>query len=80
MIEHLECGALQCLRVARNATYTSQHTIADFLQVMSSVVDDIIQKMRSSLTIGLMADESTSISITKELVLYGRAVVAGNIF
>ena len=80
LIEHLECGALQCLRVARNATYTSQRTIIDFLQVMSSVIeDDIIQKMRSSLTIGLMADESTSISVTKELVLYGRAVVAGKI-
>ena len=47
---------------------------------MSSVIeDDIIQKMRSSLTIGLMADKSTSISVTKELVLYGHAVVAGKI-
>ena len=35
--------------------------------------------MKSSMTIGLMADESTSVSITKELVLYGRVVVDGKI-
>ena len=80
MVEHLGSGSLHCLRVARNATYTSQWTIADFLQVISSVIeDDIIQKMRSSMTIGLMADESTFVSITKELVLYGRVVVDGKI-
>ena len=45
----------------------------------SAIEDDIIQKMRSSLTIGLMADKLTSISVTKELVLYGHAVVAGKI-
>ena len=69
LVEHLGSGSL---RVVRNATYISQRTIADFLQVISSVIeDDIIQKMRSSMTIGLMADESTSVSITTELVYMG---------
>ena len=36
--------------------------------------EDVINKMRLSSTISLMADESTTVSVTKELIVYGRCV------
>ena len=79
-IEHLGIQELQCLRAARNATYTSQRIVADFLNVISSVVEDnIISKMKKSNSIALMTDESTTISVTKKLVIYGRSVVEGKL-
>ena len=79
LLENLGVKELQCLRAARNATYTSQRVIADFLNVLSSTIEeDILNKMRLSATISLMADESTTVSGTKELIVYGRCVKDGN--
>ena len=35
--------------------------------------------MRLSATISLMVDESTTVSVTKELIVYGRCVRDGNL-
>lgn len=72
LLENFGVKELQCLRTARNATYTSQRVISDFLNVLSSTIEeDVINKMRLSSTISLMADESTTVSVTKELIIYG---------
>ena len=54
--------------------------VADSLNVISSVIEDnIISNMKKSNSIALMTDESTTISVTKELIIYGRSVVDGKL-
>ena len=40
LLENLGVKELQCLRAARNVTYTSQRIIADFLNVLSSTIEE----------------------------------------
>ena len=40
LLENLGVKELQCLRAARNVTYTSQRIIADFLNVLSSTLEE----------------------------------------
>ena len=69
----LGCTYLKELSVGGNAKYTSHRVISERLDVMSQVIEDtVLDEVHASPATGLMADESTDVSITKELLLYAR--------
>ena len=49
--------------------------IDEWLSIMADVNEhDVLEKIKENALIGLMADESTDVSVTKELILYSRVV------
>ena len=77
LAEELGC---ESLRVGRNATYTSRQVIDGYLGIMNGMVEhDVFNIFKDSSFFSLMVDETTDISILKQLVLYGRAVVNGKL-
>ena len=77
LMENLGCTYFKALNVGRNAQYTSPQIVNEFLEVMDGLVlEDVLGDMRSS-AFSIMGDESTDVSVFKQLVLYSRAAVAG---
>ena len=75
LVENLGCEYLKALNVGRNAKYTSPQILAEFLEVINSLVEEeVLQSVKAS---SFMVDESTDVSILKQLVLYGRCAVNG---
>lgn len=69
----LGCNYLKELHVADNATYRSRQIVGEFLQTLSlQIEDDMLQGLASSSYFSLMTDESTDISVLKQLVLVAR--------
>ena len=80
LAENLGCEYFKALNVGRNATYTSPQIVAEFLEVIDGLVlEDVLGDMRGSGAFSTMVDESTDVSMLKQLVLYGRAVVGGKL-
>ena len=58
-----------------NAKYNSHRLIDEWLAIMSNVIEeDLLKQIQLSPAIGLLCDESTDISVTKELILYARII------
>ena len=75
LAENLGCEYFKALNVGCNATYTSPQIVAEFLEVIDGLVlEDILGGMRGSSAFSIMVDESTDVSMLKQLVLCGRAV------
>ena len=56
-----------------NFHYTSEQTIRELLQCLSSVIEEqILEDIRSSNSFALMTDESTDIAILKQQILVAR--------
>ena len=80
LAEELGCEYFKSLRVGHNATYTSRQVIHEFLGIMNDMIQEsVLQSFRDSTYFSLMVDESTDISVLKQLVLYGRTVVKGKL-
>ena len=59
--------------VTGNAHYTSEQSISELLQCISTTIDEkIVSDLKSSMFFALMTDESTDIYILKQLVLVCR--------
>ena len=72
----LGCDYLKELNVADNATYRSRQIVGEFLQTISLEIEkDTLQKFGSSTYFLLMTDESTDISVLKQLVLVARYIL-----
>ena len=69
----LGCDYLKELNAGENATYRSRQTGGEFLQTIS--LEDTLQNQGSSTYFSLMTDESTDISVLKQLVLVARYVL-----
>ena len=68
------------LRLGRNAHYRSEQIISEFVQCISKCIQEMITSdMQQSDSISLVVDESTDISVLKQLVMYGRCVVDGEL-
>ena len=66
----LGCNYLKELHIARIATYRSRQIVGEFLQSISrQVEEDTLQQLASSTYFSIMTDESTDISVLKQLVL-----------
>ena len=78
LAENLGCDYFKALNLGQNAKYTSPQIVTEFLDVINGVVEEeVLSDMKGSSSYSVMADESTDVSVLKQLVLYGRAVVGG---
>ena len=69
----LGCTYFDNLCVGRNATYTSERIIQEFiLQMASQIEKDVLEQLISSPYISLMCDETNDISVLKQIVIYGK--------
>ena len=63
-----------------NAKYTSQQSMFEFISVLSqSIEQKVYAELNHSNYVSLLCDETTDVSITKQLVIYVRYVLEGNL-
>ena len=75
LVENLGCQYFEALRVGQNATYTSPQIAGEFLTILDGMIKEkVLNEIRQSDTYSIMIDESTDISILKQLVCYVRCV------
>ena len=73
LLLNLNCLFVESLRLGANATYTSEMIIQEFTSVMASQVEkETLCRFQNSPYVAFMCDESTDISVLKQLVRYGR--------
>ena len=66
---------MSALNVAGNAQYTSEHIVQELVGILAQQIEHAqLQVLSNSRFYGLMIDESTDISVLKQLVLHGRYV------
>ena len=69
----LGCTYFTDLRQGANATYTSERIIQEFLSTLASQIEsNQISQFQFSSYVALMCDETTDISVLKQMVIYGR--------
>ena len=78
LAESLGCEYFKALKVGKNAKYTSPQIVAEFLGIMAGIMEENVVE-NFLIFYSLMVDESTDVSILKQLVLYGRCVVSGEL-
>ena len=67
------CEYLHELSLGGNAQYNSEQTVAELLHCLSQAIEEkILFDLQSSEFFSLMTDESTDISVLKQLVLVGK--------
>lgn len=72
----LGCNYLNELHVGEDANYRSRQIVGEFLQILSAQIEDnVLQDLASSRYFAIMTDESTDISVLKQLVLVVRYVL-----
>lgn len=75
LAKSLGCTYLSALNVGGNAHYTSERIVQELVEILAWQIEDAqLEVVARSLFYGLMIDEGTDISVTKQLVLYGRYV------
>ena len=79
LAQSLGCEYFKALNVSRNATYTSHQILTEFIEIMSDFVEESVLCDMKSGFYSLMVDESTDVSVLKQLVLYGRVVIEGKV-
>lgn len=73
LIISLGCDYLRDLSLGRNAQYSREQIISELLRSLSLVIEEhILSEMQSSDFFALITDESTDITVMKQLVLVGR--------
>ena len=73
LVQDLGCSCFDNLRVGGNATYTSERDIQEFILHMGSQVEGgVVQQLLSSPFVSLLCDETTDISVLKQMVVYGK--------
>ena len=69
----LGCTYFTDLRQGANATYTSERIVQEFLTTLASQIEsDHVSQFKASSYVTLMCDETTDISVLKQMVIYGR--------
>ncbi len=77
---NMGCSFMKQLRRGGNASYRSKQVVAEFLFCLSDCIKQkVLLTMRNSPTISILIDESTDVSILKQLVMYGRCIVDGKL-
>ena len=71
LAENLGSEYFRALNVCRNAKYTSPQIVAELLEILNDLVEEaLLQDIKASSFYSLMVDESTNVSVQKQLVLY----------
>ena len=67
-VEDLGCDYSKALKVGRNATYTSNRILDEFLDILSAMVKEhIVATAQETESFALMCDESTHVGVLKQL-------------
>ena len=76
LAKNLGCSYLSALNVAKNAHYTSERILQEMLETLAHQIEDeqLAAFLQNSRYYALMIDESTDISVLKQLVIYGRYI------
>ena len=73
LVQDLGCSYFDNLRVGGNATYTSERIVQEFILHMGSQVErGVVQQLLSSPFVSLLCDETTDISVLKQMIVYGK--------
>ena len=76
----LELGESLGAYVGGNAHYTSERCMQEVLQCLGeTVAEPISSRVRQSPFFALCIDETTDVSVTKELIVYSRYIVDGEV-
>ena len=75
LLESLGLAVKSDIRVAKNATYTSDKTIQEMVNILSEVLEtNLINQMKESNHFALMFDGTTDCTVTEQLALHGRFI------
>ena len=67
------------MKAGSNTTYTSSHIIDEMLELIGKMLDhQLLTEVSKSPAWGIMVDETTDISVTKQLGLVVRQVKCSN--
>lgn len=78
-VQCMGCDYFKHLNCAENAKHKSQNIISEFLQVISTQIEEKqLQNTLSSSYFLLLINESTDISVINEMVIYARYVYNGD--
>lgn len=73
----LDAEVLRDLEKGKNSKYSSNRIIDEWLHVIASIIrEDVKEDLRKCLNMGLMCDESTDVSVTKQLIVFARVVIS----
>ena len=71
---------LEDMNIGQNAKYTCKRFMQESVQALAEVMShDIIESLQVSTFISLCIDETTDVAITKQLLVYGRYLVEGEV-
>ncbi len=71
---------LEAMNIGRNAKYTSERFMQESIQALAEIISqDIIQSLQASSFFSLCIDETTDVSVTKQLIIYARYLVHGEV-
>ena len=69
------CSGLDKISVAKNATYNCRNSGEEFQESIASIIHtDIVKKLKDSEMFSILVDETTDISISKQMIIYARVV------
>ena len=68
LTESLGCRYFESLKVGRNAKYTSPQIVGELLEIIDAIVNEaILDDMKKGRVFSIMVDESTDVSVQKQL-------------
>ena len=75
LLIHLECPHIQKLKVSKATDYTSERSSNDMLNSLATCIrKQVDNQLLKSPFLSILADESTDISVTKNLVVFARVL------
>ena len=76
----LRATYLEDMNIGQNAKYTSERFMQESIQALAEVISqDIVKLLQASPFFSLCIDETTDVSTTKQLIIYGRYLVEGEV-
>ena len=80
LLSYLGLPHLDVLNKGGNAKYTSYRTVDELLTLLGDEVRQaVVGAVKASPCIGIICDETTDLSTSKELVIYAKAIVCGEV-
>lgn len=71
---------LEDMNIGGNAKYTSERFMQESIQALAEILSQaIIQSLQASPFFSLCIDETTDVSVTKQLIIYARYIVHGEV-
>ena len=68
------------MNIGRNAKYTSERFMDESIQALAEIISlDIVKSLQASSIFSLCIYEMTDVSISKQLIVYGRYLVQGEV-